>query len=408
MPDGIHCGPFNVSGSVGLHPRSGVSAVPATDPRLGQVFAQVDGHLGYAHPSGTAYTLTPPATGPAGLWKPSDAGTQHIQPINGSYGSEVNSGTESQPGSKVGLGGQHGLYSVVAPVPFGILGISFEGVRAITIKDQGDGAGLQIQIPKHGYGPDQPRLVGEGTSGTGMYFPSNSGIGLSSEGVIGIEINRDGANMQARMPAGADTTPGISFADHHNAGLQLPDAGNGIDPATGQVAMLISETLQIWSGSLVTIERNTQINGMLEVDRASTGVTIVRQQSVATNDDPTHESFQGRSATTENGIGSLYSFTPATASNYTIKAMVTVRQTAGTGIGIGRSFEIIAHVQNIGGTVTVTQVSNLNAGTLTVTSLAFVSSFGTVTLQVQVEGLAGSGKSYVTHAHVQRFGPTGT
>jgi hypothetical protein len=270
MSDGIHCGPFNVSGGLGLHPRSGASEFPTTDPRLGTVFAQVDGHLGYVHPSGTAYTLTPPGTGGVptsgvdGLWKQSDAGTQHIQPINAAYGAEVNSGTEIQPGLKVGLGGQHGMYSEVAPIPLSHLTVVYEGQKQMIFADLGAGADAQIHIPKHDYGPTKPRIAGEGTSGTGMYFPSNSGIGLSSEGELGIEIQRLGVSMQARFPAGTDVQPGISFADHPHAGLQMPDLGPDSDEA-GKIAMLISDTLQTWSGTQIVNERNTLINGNLNV-----------------------------------------------------------------------------------------------------------------------------------------------
>jgi hypothetical protein len=463
MPDGIHCGPFNVSGSVGLHVRSGISATPTADVRLGQMFAQVDGHLGYIHPSGTAYTLTPPGSGEAntasnvgsgtgwfkekigvdlkfkslavvapltlnddgntvtldvdidpvssgidGMWQRYDS--KWIRPINQNYGITVNSGTEANPGVSLPIGESKGMYAVGGPVPVGLVGISLDGLRAVTFQDLGFGAGLQVHLPKHAYGPEKPRLAGEGTSGTGLYFPSNSGIGLSSEGVIGLEINRQLGHMQARMPAGSpdDAVPGITFADHHHAGLQLPDAGDGVDITKGQVDMLIGAQLQSWSGTLITHQRDTLTNGKAEIVRTSTGVTLLRQRSAATNDYPTLESFQGRLAVSENTVGVLYSFTPATASNYTIKALVTVRQTVGTGIGIGRSLEIIAHVQNIGGSFTVTQVSNVSAGTLAVNSAAFAVGLGTVNLNVQVEGLSGSGKSYVIHAHIQRFGPTGT
>lgn len=67
MLDGIHCGPFRVSDSIGLHVRSGINPTPTSDIRLGQIYALPDGHLGYRHPEGTEYVLTPPGSGGGGI-----------------------------------------------------------------------------------------------------------------------------------------------------------------------------------------------------------------------------------------------------------------------------------------------------------------------------------------------------
>jgi hypothetical protein len=130
--------------------------------------------------------------------------------------------------------------------------------------------------------------------------------------------------------------------------------------------------------------------------------------SAATNDDPTEKFYHGRATTTEDGIATLFSFTPAADKRYTIEATVNVRQTAGAGTGTGRTIKIIADIENIGGTVTVTIVSNVAGGTRAVNSCTVATALGAVTLDCQVEGIAGSGKTYVHHAKIALFGPVGT
>lgn len=69
--DGIHCGSFSVSDNIGHQVRSGIDSNPTADLKLGKTFAKEDGHLGYVHPSGTVYTLTPPG----------DGGNEHLSDI---------------------------------------------------------------------------------------------------------------------------------------------------------------------------------------------------------------------------------------------------------------------------------------------------------------------------------------
>ena len=151
----------------------------------------------------------------------------------------------------------------------------------------------------------------------------------------------------------------------------------------------------------------TLASGAHTITQATVGTVFRTEVSTATNDDPTEKFYHGRATTTEDGGAALFNLTPATDKRYTIEATVLVRQTTGAGAGTGRTIKVIADIENISGTVTVTIVSNTSGGTLAVNSCTVTVSFGVVSLTCQVEGIVGSGK-YVHHAKIALFGPVGT
>lgn len=177
-------------------------------------------------------------------------------------------------------------------------------------------------------------------------------------------------------------------------------------PLAGDLTNIVSNWTIDASGNASGI--GTLASGAHTVTQATLGNAVATERSTATNDDPIETRYHGRQTTTEDKLVNLFSFNPASDKRYTLEATVTVRQISGTGVGTGRTIKLFADIQNISGSVTVTNAPNIEAGTLAVSSCTVSTGLGTVTIDLTVEGVSGSGKAYLAHAKVSVFGPVGT
>lgn len=228
-------------------------------------------------------------------------------------------------------------------------------------------------------------------------------------------LNADGEVFAYLSDIGAGTgdmtAEGTDGDDFAGAGLLLTANGNNktakdtgiyVDPATND---LVSPA----NIQAVDIEATGVLDSGLHTIRVAVGDPIRTEISAATNDDPTEITYHGRGTTSENGTLDLFTLSPTSGYRYTIRATVNTRQTSGAGTGTGRTHDIVADVENIGGTITVTVVSNGNGGTLAVNSCTILyDALAGVVVRISVESVSGSGKAYVHHAFVTLYGPLGT
>ena len=125
--------------------------------------------------------------------------------------------------------------------------------------------------------------------------------------------------------------------------------------ATTNIGIRNASTLRQVGQAVLGVDAAPTANVVADFQQQTLGNEVIRIASVATNDDPTESLYQGRAATTDATVTTLFTYTIPASTTVLIQANVVARRTGGT-LGTaedGAGYVIDATIKNVAGVATL-------------------------------------------------------